>query len=399
MSRSRLTIRWRIALLCTGLFVACGAVVIAVTYTLVVTLPPVTSTSIPPEQAALLADCGEALQKPDIDAGRRTDCLTVVKAATDAAFSAGVDAGAQRQRDETLTHLLWYSTTMLAVATALAALGGWMMARRVLRPVHALTTAARAASEHNLSGRVSLSGPRDELRELADTFNGMLSRLQTAFDIQRRFIANASHELRGPMTDMRTTIDVVLDKPAPTAAELIGMGRDIRTAVDQADALINALLTLARNEYGVTVREPVDLAAVAEDVLDSADTRDRQRQTSLEPAVTIGDPVLLERLVTNLVDNASRYNVPGGTIRLTTGTVGGRAVLTVTNTGPVIAPDAVDGLLQPFRRLHDRSDQDGFGLGLAIVASIVAAHDGTITARARPDGGLHVAVTMPATVG
>jgi len=389
----RLTIRSRIALLCTGMFVACGAVLVAITYTLLVTLPPVTSTSIPPEQAARLAECGDELQRADIDAERRTHCLTVVKAATDAAFS----AGAQRQRDETLTHLLWYSSAMLAVSTALAALGGWMVARRILRPVHVLTAAARAASEHNLSARVSLSGPRDEIRELADTFDGMLVRLEAAFDSQRRFIANASHELRGPMTDMRTTVDVVLSKPAPTAEELLGMGRDIRTAVDQANALINALLTLARNEHGLTVREPVDLAAVAQDVLDSVDTGDRQRHTSLEPAATTGDPVLLERLVTNLVDNALRYNTPGGTIRLTTATADGQAILTVTNTGPVIAPNAVDGLLEPFRRLHDRSDHDGFGLGLAIVASIAAAHDGTVTAKTRPAGGLKVTVTLPAT--
>jgi signal transduction histidine kinase len=281
------------------------------------------------------------------------------------------------------------------VAAMLAALGGWLIARRVLRPVQMLTMAAQAASEHNLSARVSLEGPRDELRELADTFDKMLGRLQTAFDSQRRFIANASHELRSPMTDMRTTVDVVLSKPAPTANELVGMGRDIRTAVDQAEALIHALLTLTRNEYGLTVRESVDLGAVAEEVLDSVEIGDLHRHTSLRPATTTGDSVLLERLMINLVDNAVRYNLPGGAIWLTTCTMDGRAVLTVANTGPVIAAEAVDGLLEPFRRLHDRSDNDGFGLGLAIVASISAVHDGTVTAQPLPDGGLNVTVTLP----
>lgn len=396
MTGPRLTIRGRITLLCTGLFVICGAVLVAITYLLVATLhPAVTSASISPQQAAYLADCGRDLQRSDVDAERRGRCLAAVKAATDPAFNAGVDLGAQRQRDETLTHLLAYSLATLAVVAVLAALGGRMIARRVLLPVHMLTVAAQTASEHNLSARVSLDGPRDELRELADTFDLMLGRLHAAFDSQRRFIANASHELRGPMTDMRTTVDVVLSKPAPTPDELIGMGRDVRTAVDQADALINALLTLTRNEYGLAVREPVDLAAVAEEVLDGVDLGGLHRHTSLQPAATTGDPVLLERLVINLVDNAVRYNIPGGAVRLTTSTVDGRAVLTVANTGPVIDPDAVDGLLEPFRRLHDRAGDDGFGLGLAIVASICAVHDGTVTARPLPDGGLHVSVTVP----
>jgi signal transduction histidine kinase len=406
MTWPRLTIRSRITLLCTGLFVSCGALLVVITYTLVATLlPTVDSASISPEQAAYLADCGHDLQRPGVDAERRSRCLAAVKkltdpefeAGTDPVFTAGVSLGAQRQRNQTLTHLLWYSLATLAAVAALAAFGGWMIARRVLRPVHMLTLAAQEASEHNLSARVSLDGPRDELREMADTFNGMLGRLHTAFESQRRFIANASHELRSPMTDMRTTVDVVLSKPAPTPDELVGMGRDVRTAVDQADGLINALLTLTRNEYGLTVREPVDLAAVAEEVLDAVELGDLRRHASLLPAATTGDPVLLERLVVNLVDNAVRYNIPGGTIRVTTSTVDGRAVLTVANTGPPIAPDAVGGLMEPFRRLHDRSGADGFGLGLAIVASISAVHGGTATAQPLPEGGLQVTVSLPET--
>jgi signal transduction histidine kinase len=404
MTWPRPTIRSRITLLCTGLFVICGAILVVITYTLVATLlPTVDSASISPKQGSYLADCGRDLQRTDVDPERRSRCLSAVKeltdpaleAGTDPAFQLGVNLGAQRQRDQTLTHLLVYSLATLAAVAALAAFGGWMIARRVLRPVHQLTRAAQDASEHTLSARVSLDGPPDELREMADTFNDMLGRLHTAFESQRRFIANASHELRSPMTDMRTTIDVVLSKPAPTLDELVGMGRDIRTAVDQADTIMSALLTLTRNEYGLAVREPVDLAAVAEEVLDSAELAGLHRHTSLRPAATTGDPVLLERLIINLVDNAVRYNVPGGTIRLTTSTVGGRAVLTVANTGPLIASDAVDGLMEPFRRLRDRSGNDGFGLGLAIVASISAVHGGTVTAQPLPEGGLAVTVDLP----
>ena len=163
-----------------------------------------------------------------------------------------------------------YSLITLAVVIALAAILGWIFSGRALRPVHRITAAARAASEHNLSARVALRGPRDELRELAETFDEMLARLQAAFEGQRRFIANASHELRTPLAVMRTTVDVVLGNPDSTPGDLRGMAADIRAAVDHAEHLIGALLILARNERGLTVHEEVDLATVAEDVLDTA---------------------------------------------------------------------------------------------------------------------------------
>ena len=280
-------------------------------------------------------------------------------------------------------------------------MAGWFVAGRVLRPVHRITAAARDASEHQLSTRVALTGPRDELRELADTFDAMLERLQAAFEGQRRFIANAGHELRTPLTVMRATVDVVLAKPAPTHDELVGMGQDIRAAVGHAEALIEALLTLARTDRGLAGREPLDLATVLEDAVDAAHSRPdasptTRLHTSLMPAPTNGDPILLERLAANLYDNAVRYNVPGGDVWLSTGTVGGRAVLTVGNTGPVIAAESVEGLFEPFRRLRDRTGDGGFGLGLAIVASIAAAHGGEAEAGPLPGGGLSVTVSLPA---
>jgi signal transduction histidine kinase len=227
----------------------------------------------------------------------------------------------------------------------------------------------------------------------------MLGRLQAAFESQRRFIANAGHELRTPLTVMRATLDVVLAKPAPTPSELRRMGQDVRAAIDHAERLINALLTLARSERARTVHEPVDLATVAEDVLDSSDRGDRRLHASLEPAMTSGDPVLLERLVANLVDNALRHNHPSGDLWLTTSTVDGQATLVVANTGPVIAGHALGVLFEPFQRLQGRTASDGFGLGLAIVASITAAHRGTVTADPRPAGGLTVTVAMPRQTG
>jgi signal transduction histidine kinase len=261
--------------------------------------------------------------------------------------------------------------------------------------VHRITAAARAASEHNLSARVAIRGPRDELTELAETFDDMLGRLQTAFEGQRRFIANASHELRTPLAVMRTTVDVVMANPASTPADLRTMATDIRAAVDRAEQLIGALLLLARNERGLSACEQVDLATVAEDVLDTAGFGGRRVHATLEPAVVSGDRMLVERLIANLVDNAVRYNTAAGDIWIETRTAAGNSQLIVTNTGPLISPADTDRIFQPFQRLSERTSHQGFGLGLAIVASITAIHNGAVTARPRDGGGLSVMVTIP----
>jgi signal transduction histidine kinase len=223
----------------------------------------------------------------------------------------------------------------------------------------------------------------------------MLDRLQAALEGQQRFIANASHELRTPLAVMRATVDVVLNNPNSTPADLRGMATDIRAAVDHAEQLIGALLILARNERGLTVHEQVDLATVAEDVLDTADLGDLQMHATLEPAVMSGDPVLAEHLVANLVDNAVRYNDAAGDIWISTRTLAGSSHLTVANTGPLISPADADRIFQPFQRLGDRTSHDGFGLGLALVASIAAVHGGTAAAHPRNDGGLTVIVMIP----
>ena len=201
-----------------------------------------------------------------------------------ALYTNGVRAGASAQRSTTLTQLLTYSLLSLAVVTLLAAVAGWIVAGRILRPVHRLTAAARAASEQNLSQRIALQGPRDELRELADTFDTMLGRLDRAFTSQRQFIANASHELRTPLTVMRTTIDVVLAKPDPTRDELVSMAADVRQAVDHAERLIDVLLVLARNDQARALTDPLDLAVVAEDALEGRPANGITTITALDEA-------------------------------------------------------------------------------------------------------------------
>jgi signal transduction histidine kinase len=392
--RPRFTVRVRLTLLYTGLFVACGAIVVAITYGLVAAnlkAPPgkATVTAVPD---SFLQSCKEQLNsKTSVDPRVRQKC--------EAAFQEAAAYGAQTQRDAVLADLLRYSLGTLGAVTLLGAVAGWFVAGRALRPIHRITAAARAASEHNLTARVSLGGPRDELRQLADTFDDMLDRLDGAFQAQRRFIANASHELRTPLTVMRATIDVVLAKPAPSTGELVRMGQDVRSAVDHAEILIEALLTLARNERGLAVHEPTDLATVVEDVVDELDAGNRRTHLDLEPAPVLGDPILLERLAANLVDNAVRYNVDGGQVWLATSTMDGETLLRVANTGPVVAGDAVGRLFEPFQRLHDRTGDGGFGLGLAIVASIAGVHGGAVTAEPRDGGGLTVTVWLPLVAG
>jgi signal transduction histidine kinase len=380
---TRPTLRSRLTLLYTGLFAGCGAVVVAVSYSLVARLGVAGPSRQPP--AAFAARCRSEPLLDHPNAGVLAKCATFY-----------MNLGAQGQRERTLSHLLQYSLITLAVVIALAAVLGWIFSGRALRPVHLIATAARAASHHNLSARVALAGrPRDEVRELADTFDEMLERLQAAFEGQQRFIANASHELRTPLTVMRATVDVVLDNPGSTPDDLRGMGADIRTAVDHAEHIIGALLLLARNEQGLTVREELDLATVAEDVLDAAAVGDRRVHASLEPAVIVGDRVLAERLIANLLDNALRYNLPAGNIWISTDAAEGTCRMTVANTGPVISPDDTERIFQPFQRLDDRTTHNGYGLGLAIVASIATMHGGTVTAHPRDGGGLTVTITIP----
>jgi len=384
-----LSARSRLTLVYTSLFAVGGAAVVLITYLLVAhTLNRATQTTIPTAIRPTLERCLQA-------ASHRGGVSSSVLQKCGDVYANGVRAGAAAQRSTTLTHLLTYSLLTLAGVIALAVVVGWIVAGRILRPVHQLTAAARAASEQDLSQRIALEGPRDELRELADTFDTMLERLDRAFTSQRQFIANASHELRTPLTVMRTAIDVVLAKPEPTRDELVSMAVEVRQAVGHSERLIEALLVLALNDQARTLTEPLDLAAVSEDALEGRTAHGITTTTALHEAPVTGDGVLLERLVANLLSNAERYNIAGGTVTISTGTDNGAALLRVANTGPPVPPDQIDRLFLPFTRLDDRTRHDGFGLGLTLVSSIAAAHGGTVEATAMPDGGLDISVRLP----
>ena len=384
--RNHLSARSRLTLVYASLFIIGGAALVLITYLLVAnTLHPTTTPRIPAGVQQALAQCLQAARtgRP----GVTQKCAAV--------YANGVQAGAAAQRSTTLSHLLTYSLLSLAGAALLAAAAGWIFAGRILRPVHRLTAAARVASEQNLSQRIALQGPRDELRELADTFDTMLDRLDRAFASQRQFIANASHELRTPLTVMRTTMDVVLAKPEPTRGELVSMAADVRQAVDHSERLIEALLVLARNDRARALTDPLDLAAVTEDALEGRIATGSTTTATLDEAPVIGDGVLLERLVANLLDNAERYNIPRGTVSVSTATDDSESLVRIVNTGRVVRPDQVERLFLPFTRLDDRTRHDGFGLGLALVWSIAAVHNGTVNATALPAGGLDITVRLP----
>jgi signal transduction histidine kinase len=384
--RRHLSARSRLTLLYASLFALGGTALVLITYLLVAhTLHSKTRATIPQGVQQALEQCLRAAQTGR--AGVMQKCAAV--------YASGVQAGAAAQRSTTLAHLLTYSVLSLAGATLLAAVAGWIVAGRILRPVHRLTAAARAASEQDLSHRIALRGPRDELRELADTFDTMLERLDRAFTSQRQFIANASHELRTPLTVMRTAMDVVLAKPAPTRDELVSMAAEVRQAVDHSERLIEALLVLARNDQARALNDPLDLAAVAEDALEGRTADGVTTTATLGEAPVTGDGVLLERLVANLLDNAERYNTAGGTVTISTAAHDATSVLRVVNTGAVVPADMVEHLFLPFTRLGDRTRHDGFGLGLALVSSIATVHNGTVHATAVPTGGIDITVRLP----
>jgi signal transduction histidine kinase len=381
-----LSARSRLTLFYTSLFAVGGVALVAVTYLLVAHTLHSTAPTIPRDVQREIARCVQAVQtKPDSSALQKCGVVYVN----------GVQAGAAAQRSTTLTHLLAYSLLGLACLTLLAVVAGWIIAGRILRPVHRLTAAARAASEQNLGQRISLRGPHDELRELADAFDTMLERLESAFTSQRQFIANASHELRTPLTVMRTAIDVVLAKPEPRPDEVASMVAEVRQAVDHAERLIEALLVLARNEQGRFLNDPLDLATIAEDALEGRTTTGVTMISTLDQAPVTGDAVLLERLIGNLLDNAERYNIDGGTVSIVTGIDTSGSIVRVTNTGEVVPAHQVDRLFMPFTRLDDRTRHDGFGLGLTLVSSIAAVHGGTIQAAALSTGGLDISIHLP----
>jgi signal transduction histidine kinase len=299
--------------------------------------------------------------------------------------------------DQALHTLLLQYVIALVVMTFLSSVIGWLLAGRALAPLRRITATARRVSGENLGERIALQGPTDELKELADTFDGMLARLDGAFAGQRHFVASASHELRTPLAIMRTEVDVALADPEASVDDLRSMGEALRDMVDRCERLIASLLLLARSEAAVTRDEPVDLAELAGDCITDLHARARDAGVTidahLEPAPTSGDSSLLERLIFNLVDNGIRHNVTQGQLTVSTSTRDHRAVLEVSNGGERIDPEQAATLAEPFRRLF--RSVDGFGLGLSIVRSVAEAHGGSMRLIAPVSGGLRVLVTLP----
>jgi signal transduction histidine kinase len=375
----RFRIRWsarlRLTLLYGALFLVSGVTLLAVTNLLVAQSP----------------------------ASKGTKITTSRQAATDPAvreLSAQISYVADRERQEAQDALRTQSGIALAAMTGVSVALGWLMAGRVLRPVRIMTERARRISAHNLHERLAMPGPADdELRNLGDTFDGLLGRLDAAFDAQRRFVANASHELRTPLTLQRTVIEVALGTPDADAKSLRAVCERTLAIGEDQERLIEALLTLASTQSGAFQNEPLDLADVVAEVLDDlAPTRpeDVALDLTLDPATTDGNYGLVERLVTNLVGNAQRYTNPGGWIRVSTGLQGGEPQVRVVNSGPWVPREAIPSLYQPFQRLGHRSARaDGHGLGLSIVAAIASAHSARITTEQGPEGGLDITVRFP----
>jgi signal transduction histidine kinase len=383
--------RTRLAVFYALLFLLAGVVLLALCYALMVSLllpkvgPPPKLT---PQEQAVLGLC-----KPlPASASVLAECKRLI----------GVVGGGASARGDTLAALRGASAIGLVVVTFAATGLGWLVAGRALRPVRSLTEAARQASELRLGQRLALTGPDDELKELADTFDVMLERLDAAFASQKRFVANAAHELRTPLTAMRTAIEVTLSKPTRSPEQLEAMADQVKRSVERAEATVEALLTLATSEVGPTAQEPIDLATAAEDALDATRAAIAERQirvdAALEPALARGDRVLLERMIANLVENAVRHNTPGGWIGVRTMQQGDSAMFEIANTGASIPAEQIPTLFEPFARAEQRvNSSDGVGLGLSIANAIGRAHNATIAGRPRPGGGLEMTVTVPTT--
>jgi signal transduction histidine kinase len=300
--------------------------------------------------------------------------------------------------------LLVGSAVALGIMTVVSLVLGWVVAGRVLRPLRVMTAATQRISEENLHERLAVPGPGDELKDLADTIDGLLERLEGAFAAQRRFVANASHELRTPLTTMRASVDVAVAKPGPVPAQTIDLAGRLRTELDRVDRLLDGFLVLARAQHGdlpgqatLSLEYAVSAALAVRAEAIAARKLTVHHVSGRDGAWVRGSQVLLCRMVDNVIDNAIAHNTDRGWISATTGSEGPLARLVVETGGDILDPQQVGQLAQPFRRLRaDRTgSDDGAGLGLSIVAAIASAHRGTLDLRARPGGGLRVVITLP----
>jgi signal transduction histidine kinase len=374
----RRTVRLRLSVLYGMLFLASGAALLAITNILARSWP----------WPALVVG-------PDSGSGHIQPAPSPIPA--------WVRAQAAAQHAAALNQLLAESAIALGLMAVVSVALGWLVAGRVLRPLRQMTAAARAISAADLSRRLAVPGPDDELKDLGDTIDGLLDRLETAFAAQRRFAANASHELRTPLAMMRTSLDVATAKPAPVPPELTVLAGKLREGLDQADHLVENLLLLARAQHGARDdQETIPLGPLLTSAIAARAgliaSMGLDVQHAADGPLVAGNPVLLAQMTGNLIDNAIRHNHPGGWIRAQITRAGPAVRLVVENGGPVLDPGQVATLAQPFRRLGtDRTGSaTGTGLGLSITEAIVSAHGGVLHLHARPEGGLRAVIDLPA---
>jgi signal transduction histidine kinase len=426
----RPTLRLRLTVLYGAVFLVAGAVLLTITYELVANSPdagaqrsfvvdngPVPVGLPPPIKGGAGVELTAHQRIPPGDtppgtlqaysnqvaAGFRRLTAAQNKRLKDVAFKARI--ALRDQQSAQRGTLLTTSGIALGIMAIISIGLGWLLAGRALRPVRTMSARARGISERNLHERLALAGPDDELKELGDTFDELLGRLESAFESQRQFVANASHELRTPMAMMRTTLDVAIAKPGGVPAQTRELDGELRVDLDHADRLLEGFLTLARaqngqpNERAQVALEPLITAALIPRANRIADQR-LTVATHLAAVETTGSPTLLRRMIENVIENAVCHNQPGGSIELTLAPLDGQqAQVIIDSSGSMLDQRAVAQLAQPFKRLvEDRTgSQNGHGLGLSIVAAIVAAHDGRLDLRARAEGGLRVQITLPAT--
>jgi signal transduction histidine kinase len=305
----------------------------------------------------------------------------------------------ERLADESAETLAVQYLLAFAGTTAVAVALGWLMAGRVLAPIKRMTEVAHSVTDERLDERVAQDGPHDELRELGETLDAMLDRLRASLEAQRRFVANASHELRSPLTVIRTETEVTLADPDASPDEFREMARIVLEATDRTEALLDGLMVLARSQRGLLRSEPVDLCLVARRAAAGGMAAARAAGVRIEveaegTASVAGDESLLERLVANLVDNGVSYNEPGGWVVVRAGGRDGAAAVEVENSGPRVPEESVERLTQPFERLDRARDTRGSGLGLSVVRAVAEAHGGRLAIAARDGGGLCVRVTF-----
>ena len=392
----RPTVRIRLTLLYGSLFLLAGIVLIAATHFLY--REALDKDEFDEKRAFYAEEQVKAAFGDRLPSGRRLREFTTRDGRTIFKFVEDVnDKAIDDAVDDALREQLAQSGVALGFTTVGALLLGWLVAGRVLRPVQRITETARASSETDLHHRVGLEGPDDELKELADTLDSLLEALERAFSSQRAFSANVSHELRTPLAILRAEAEIKLADPDATQAER-DFAKRILDSTEQGERTVDGLLALARSESGLLTRVEIDLAELTGDVVGDLAASANQVELTLDlgEATAWGDRALLERLVANLVENAIRHNVQGGWVRVAVAQEGGEAVLRVGNSGPRLTPEEVETLFEPFvRRQESGAGRDGLGLGLSIVRAIVQSHGGTVSARARRDGGLDVEVRLP----